>query len=116
MRLIDADALLDILADRLIKVSERYGVDSGVAGAVAGAMRLVEVQPTIEQPHWIPCSDKLPVEGNNVLLSDDLNVTIGRLIYYTDTGYKWEVDYWDCDLEVWQAWMPLPEPARLEGE
>ena len=48
MRVIDADALMDILADRLIKVSERYGVNSGVAGAVSGAMRLVEVQPTIE--------------------------------------------------------------------
>ena len=108
MRLIDADAIpwTDLNSNN---------PNSDLKVLVTFAEK-VNRMPTIEQPHWIPCSDKLPVEGNNVLLSDDLNVTIGRLIYYTDTGYKWEVDYWDCDLEVWQAWMPLPEPARLEGE
>lgn len=48
MRPIDADVLMDILADRLIRVSERYGFDSAVSGAVAGAMRLVDAQPTIK--------------------------------------------------------------------
>ena len=46
-RLIDADALMDIFADRLAKVSVRYGVDSAVAGAVSGAMKLLDVQPTV---------------------------------------------------------------------
>lgn len=48
MRTIDADTLMDILADRLIKVSERYGVDSAVAGAVSGAMGLVDAKSTIK--------------------------------------------------------------------
>lgn len=47
MRRIDADALMNTFADRLAKVSERYGVNSAVAGAVAGAMGLIEAQPTI---------------------------------------------------------------------
>ena len=46
-RLIDGDALTDIFADRLVKVSERYGIDSAVAGAVSGAMKLLYVQPTV---------------------------------------------------------------------
>lgn len=46
-RLIDADALMDIFADRLVKVSVRYGVDSAVAGAVSGAMTLLDVQPKV---------------------------------------------------------------------
>ena len=48
MRAIDADELIGILVDRLIKVSGRYGADSAVAGAVSGAMRLVDVQPTVK--------------------------------------------------------------------
>ena len=46
-RLIDADHLMEILADRLVKVSERYGVYSTVAGAVSGAMGLVDAQNVI---------------------------------------------------------------------
>ena len=46
-RLIDADALMDIFADRLVKVSGRYGIDSAVAGAVSGAMKLLDAQPTV---------------------------------------------------------------------
>ena len=46
-RLIDADALMNIFADRLMKVSERYGINSAVAGAVSGAMKLLDVQPTV---------------------------------------------------------------------
>ena len=45
-RLIDADALMDIFADRLEKMSEWYGNPS-VAGAVSGAMKLLDVQPTV---------------------------------------------------------------------
>ena len=46
-RLIDADALMNIFADRLVFVSERYGIDSAVAGAVSGAMKLLDVQPPV---------------------------------------------------------------------
>ena len=46
-RLIDADALMNIFADCLVKISERYGINSAVAGAVAGAMKLLDLQPTV---------------------------------------------------------------------
>lgn len=48
MRLIDADALLELYADRLEKLEERYGVYSSECGVLAGAMKLLEIQPTIE--------------------------------------------------------------------
>ena len=47
-RLIDADALLELYADRLEKLEERYGVHSSECGVLAGAMKLLEIQPTIE--------------------------------------------------------------------
>ena len=46
-KLIDAYDVIEIFADRLMKVSERYGVDSAVAGAVSGAMKLIYTQPTV---------------------------------------------------------------------
>ena len=68
-----------------------------------------------QEPQWIPCSERLPSEGENVLLCNTLfgNVAIGKLIRY-NTSCCWEVDHWDCDIEDWQAWMPLPEPWRGE--
>ena len=48
MRLIDADTLLELYSDRLEKLEERYGVYSGECGVLAGAMKLLEIQPTIE--------------------------------------------------------------------
>ena len=46
-RLIDADAVMETFADRLEKVSERYGIGSAVAGAVSGAMKLLDAQQTV---------------------------------------------------------------------
>ena len=68
------------------------------------------------QQRWIPCSERLPSEGENVLLCDTRfgKVAIGKLIRY-NTSCCWEVDHWDCDIEDWQAWMPLPEPYK-DGE
>lgn len=48
MRLIDADSLKGTLANRLEKISARFGVDSSGAGAVAGAMALLDAQPTVD--------------------------------------------------------------------
>lgn len=47
-RMIDADALLELYADRLEKLVGRYGVYSSECGVLAGAMKLLEIQPTIE--------------------------------------------------------------------
>ena len=53
-----------------------------------------ETPPTVQQ--WIPCSEKLPRTGKNVLISmDDENVTVGRIVKIGKTkkckscGYKW---------------------------
>lgn len=75
----------------------------------------INALPSVQQ--WIPCSERFPSEGENVLLCDTRfgNVAIGRLIRY-NTGCCWEVDHWDCDIEDWQAWMPLPEPYKERRE
>ena len=49
MRLIDADALMDLYANRLELLGERYWPDSSECGVLSGAMKLLEAQPTIEE-------------------------------------------------------------------
>jgi hypothetical protein len=67
--------------------------------------------PTIEpEPHWIPCSERLP-EGNLYVLVTykyqyglmDIGIT-----WYSERENKW------CDARPIIAWMPLPE--RYGGE
>lgn len=75
-RLIDADALMELYADRLIAVAERYSPDSSECGILSGAMKLLEIQPTIEerkQGEWI----------------------YGERKRLTDLGYITE-KYWKC--------------------
>lgn len=50
MHCFDADALIDIFEDRLEKVRNRYGDYSEEAGVLAGALRLIRAQPTIDIP------------------------------------------------------------------
>ena len=49
MRAIDADALMDIFANGLALLGERFGIDSAPCGAIAGVMKVIERQPTIEE-------------------------------------------------------------------
>ena len=65
-----------------------------------------------KQPHWIPCSERLPEEGQACLVSDRGTILIDTYIGHGNPyNWRWYVkDY--------EAWMPLPEPykADMRGE
>ncbi len=64
---------------------------------------------------WIPCSERLPEVGQDVLFSvQDLFVSEGCL---RDDG-DWSQFRWQAiqKKEAVTAWMPLPEPYRKEGD
>ena len=112
MRLIDADALwMDVIR------SVDYCDD---------ILEFIERQPTVEQPAWIPCSERLPEEdhwlggsgrqfSDNVLISilnsadEDEWVDVAQTV---DGEWALELPR-DCKVI---AWMPLPEPYQEEGE
>ena len=45
--LVDKNGLMDIYADRLTAVAERYSPDSSECGILSGAMKLLAIQPTV---------------------------------------------------------------------
>lgn len=65
------------------------------------------------EPQWIPCSERLPKVGQDVLFSvQDLFASEGCL---RDDG-DWSQFRWQAiqKKEAVTAWMPLPEPWRGE--
>lgn len=92
----------------------------GLAFNVHGVMDIIDAQncdKVIEmlnepEPHWIPCSERLPDVGA-ILLSDGNEIVIGE--YYGDN--TWKVDGCDYDPILEEiAWMPLLEPYKGEGD
>lgn len=79
--------------------------------------------PTIEpEPHWIPVSERLP-DGQGFYL-----VSVGAP-YKTVRVYEYKPCEWYENENLWkkedgsyclnwfvEAWMPLPEPYREEGD
>lgn len=69
---------------------------------------------SLEKQRWIPVSERLPEEGEVVLtqakFKDDVKMAVSSRIdynYWTGWGTR--------DINI-IAWMPLPEPARLEND
>ena len=122
MRLIDGDALVDILTKvienvkgiaRIFDVEDEEYVHD-IVEVYTEVIDCIKDMPTEQQ--WIPCSKRLP---EDVSLGEEYPT----VIYCTDSG---EVDagwYEVCTKKWWQlgqdaeiydviAWMPLPEPYR----
>ena len=70
-------------------------------------VNITNTLPTIQpEPHWIPCSERLPEKNGEYLCQEKLG------FLYVDT---WNGEYWDCaDLAYGTviAWMPLPESFK----
>lgn len=113
MRLIDADALMDDI-NRAINAMTAIGIVVDGDWLWAKLNDALDNAPTIEpEPHWIPCSERIPDAGKTILISDGCEVLIG---YYSG-GDRWTVDGCEYDPILEEiAWMPLPEPWGGDGE
>lgn len=67
------------------------------------------------EQHWIPCGEKLPEEGKQVLVCDDFgSVYIAEYEASFDGRWCEPVEYqYSYDIV---AWMPLPEPYQKQGD
>ena len=70
----------------------------------------IQLLPSAQpEPHWIPCSERLPDKGNVVLWCNEYGS-----VFASEITFKNE-DYWcigNRHRSELIAWMPLPEPYR----
>lgn len=102
-------------------------------GAPGGARKLMVDAPEVQpEPHWIPCSERLPEYNEAVLTWDGHTFCIEKRIPYIrdDDGEPIDGDWWVGDeYDEYEsdyypnlrdgaaiAWMPLPTAYREEGE
>ena len=72
--------------------------------------QLPSVQP---EPHWIPCSERLPAYGEDVLISIGGYCDVGHIVSVNEEErYNWYFSGWYHLPNDVDAWMPLPEPYK----
>lgn len=91
---------------------KQLAVGEGLLNQLAAA--LLEARKELEQYRWIPVSERLP---ENV---DDVNAfALGKIVktYYDSEEGKWSSSkyFWYLDGEV-THWMPLPIPPEARQE
>lgn len=68
----------------------------------------------LERTRWIPCSERLPEDFQDVLIWDNIDKTLFTGHYAECDG--WTVDGYNVDRFTFDIthWQPLPEPPRKE--
>ena len=81
--------------------------------ALEAVIKYLKDVPSADVPHWIPCSEGLPEEDGEYLVTD----VSGGAATVTETYFITDCDgegHWGA-LDV-IAWMPLPEPYKAKSE
>lgn len=111
------------LINREDLIAEYDRVHVGDVGEPGGARKLMVDAPEVKpEPKWIPVSERLP-DGQGFYL-----VSVGAP-YKTVRVYEYKPCEWYENENLWktedgsycfnwfvEAWMPLPEPYREEGD
>lgn len=64
-----------------------------------------EIKSAQPEPHWIPCSERLPDKPNMYTVTD----LSGKVVRYVFNDNESSRKYWR---RCAKAWMPLPEPYQ----
>lgn len=72
----------------------------------------------LKEQQWIPCSEVLPSENGDYLVTYRWIGTYSCEAYLEIGIDEWRKGEWVEKPTAWEvlAWMPLPEPMRLENE
>ena len=91
-----------------------YVGSSTSAVCTAAADRLEELETELsklkEQQRWIPVTERLPEDDDDVLIMSSGSISMGYYSVYNE--------YWADYINVYNSdvthWMPLPEPPKEE--
>ena len=90
--------------------SNNADTDIAFSGIRTQVAKLSPVTPTQK---WIPCSERLPENDEDVLTTNGIGINI----CWIDTDdHKWRLRNDDYIMDSVIAWMPLPEPYKAETE
>lgn len=105
MRPIDADQF---------GVISLQGKSEDFVEGVKFILEKIDEAPTVEQPQWIPCSERLPEKEQKIYL---VTIDYGDGLSCVAPRFFWdEKRLWNEAEEYITAWMPIPRPYKQEGE
>lgn len=89
------------------------------------ALACVDAVPTFtpvqSEPHWIPCSERLPKKhGESYLVTISDGAVYTTALQWDANGKRWYLSFFNDGnilvdfIDDVIAWMPLPEPYREE--
>ena len=119
MRLIDADALKELLIDTLESIKKNPKMDGQEAHIIAACHMLTEMiddASTVSTARngWISVKDRLPEVGERVLTLDKWGHIHDRMLYqFVDGFISFRPDGLKPGIDV-THWMQLPEPPEME--
>lgn len=109
------DAIDKIFPNDPMKSEYTQGITCGAALAEEYIKQLPSAEP---EPKWIPCSERLPEEDGQYLITVKYKHVDGYDDVYAEHG-DWDNGKWDMfnfghcgEVEGILAWMPLPEPYK----
>lgn len=118
MRLIDAEELEKANCGRCKESKDgKWSIDClWISCQWGDVMPVIQKLPTVEpQSAWIPCSERLPEEQEDVLVYMKSGMYKSIHIGYAYNGGDWLIDgefwYEEGDPSI-THWMPLPEPPK----
>ena len=106
------EAIEAVLSD--LKLVGDFDLDRGIKRAcIRRASWRIEDVPSADRPQeWIPCSERLPKENTEVLMSLEWGVDIGE--YRNGEWHSEWINHYDDGNVL--AWMPLPEPWKGDDD
>ena len=77
---------------------------------IVGVKKHILAIPSADRPQgeWIPCSERLPKENTEVLMSLEWGIDIGE--YRNGDWHSEWINHYDDGNVL--AWMPLPQPYK----